>query len=252
MNSDNQGIFTEESKARPGLSKAKIIFFASIIFVVAILIFASSYWSETIEIKEISVVGNKYYPKKIIVDKVYSHVLSHKLSDVNFNYIRGLILKDPFIKGVEFITTYPEKVIISITPKYLLAIGSTFDGQSYYLTDEGEMIKKGVIRLGYTLPVVDFERIGKNRSKKNLIEISDFLKNYYKTAEQNIKAQKIWKDKNGICFSIRNDIVVRIGNLANIEEKFCKFETYFKEQIEKSDIIPGYIDLRWANQVVTN
>jgi hypothetical protein len=45
---------------------------------------------------------------------------------------------------------------------------------------------------------------------------------------------------------------VRIGDLANIEEKFCKFETYLKEQIEKSDIIPGYIDLRWANQVVTN
>lgn len=252
MDSKHKDIFSGSPKTSPGLSKVKIIFIAILFLIVSALIYSSSFWSQSLNIKEVSVIGNKYYPKKNIVDKVYSQVLSHKLKDVNFGYIRKIILSDPFIKSVDFITTYPEKLIISLTPKYLLAIGTINGGKEYYLTDDGEMIEKGQIKLAYPLPVVDFDKISVKKSKANLVEISDFLKNYYQLANKNGKAEKIWKDKFGICFQTQKNITVRVGNLDNIEEKFLKFETYINAFLNKTDFLPNYIDLRWSNQVVTN
>lgn len=252
MNSEQQDIFSELPKTSAGLSKAKIIFFACLFISVLFLIYGSRYWTQSLDIQEISVTGNKYYSKKKIIDKVYTQILSHTLSDINFGYIKDKILEDPFVEDVDFITTYPRKVIISVKPKNLLAHGRTSEGNSFYLTEKGEMIKRGDVRLAYSLPEVDFDKIGKNKSKRNLVEISDFLKNYYHSAEKEIKAERIWKDKNGICFLTKGKIVVRIGNLTNIDDKFIKFKVYIKNYLAKAEIIPDYIDLRWENQVVTN
>jgi cell division septal protein FtsQ len=252
MEREQQDIFPVPPKARPGLSKAKLIIFGVIFVVVAVLIFASTSWTQSLEIKEISIIGNKYFPKQKIVDKVYSQVLSHKLSSVNFEYVKSLILSYKFIQDVEFITTYPEKLIISVKPKHLLAIGKMGNGKNYYLTDEGEMLEQADIKLGYSLPVVDYGRIGNLKSKENLKEIALFLKNYYYEVENSAKALSIWRDKFGICFSIENAIVVRVGNLEGIADKFHKFEIYLKEELAKTNFIPDYIDLRWSNQVVTN
>jgi hypothetical protein len=163
-----------------------------------------------------------------------------------------LILQEKFIKDVDFITTYPEKVIISIQPKLLLAKGTTLNGRTYYLTEEGEMIEKGKVRLAYSLPELDYERIGSNKSKKNLKDIAFFLKNYFHSVEKKSKAVKIWRDKYGICYSLSNNTIVRIGNLDNIESKFEKFESFLNQVLINKELLPNYIDLRWENQVVTN
>ncbi|OGU59252.1 MAG: hypothetical protein A2X64_01800 [Ignavibacteria bacterium GWF2_33_9] len=248
MKREQQDEIEGTPKVRAGLGLVKFLFFLIILIVSIILIIFSGKWSQTLNIKEISIKGNKYYPKERIINKIYKDVLLNKISSINFDNIKKEILEDDYLQSVDFITTYPEKLIISITPKTLLATAKDMYGKEFYLTNKGEIIAKN-INLNYSLPKVDLSRISNYKSKEKMLLLSEFLEKYYNKSENEVKMQQLWQDSHGICFFIQDNIVVRVGDLSEVEEKFRKLNLFIENN---KDLVLNYIDLRWSGQVVTN
>ncbi len=251
----------EINNIRDSIPKSKLriylLFVVPILLVIGMIIY-SNYWQSNQPITEIKITGNKYLSKTKIQNKIYQYVLTNNSNSLNYEFIRNLILQNPFINKCDFNTNYPNKIIISLDVKNILAKGKDENGIEYYLTESGEMIKKGDVRVGFNLPTIDFAKIPKNISNdnnqknNNYIELAKFLKKYYLLEKLEVKARHIWWDKEGVCFTILDNIVVRVGNLTSIEEKFLKFEIFFNTILKELEIKPSFIDLRWSNQVVTN
>jgi len=254
-------VMGEINNIRDSIPKSKLriylLFVVPILLVIGMIIY-SNYWQSNQPITEIKITGNKYLSKTKIQNKIYQYVLTNNSNSLNYEFIRNLILQNPFINKCDFNTNYPNKIIISLDVKNILAKGKDENGIEYYLTESGEMIKKGDVRVGFNLPTIDFAKIPKNISNdnnqknNNYIELAKFLKKYYLLEKLEVKAKHIWWDKEGVCFTILDNIVVRVGNLTSIEEKFLKFEIFFNTILKELEIKPNFIDLRWSNQVVTN
>lgn len=242
----------DTSKLNAGLNKAQKYLLSIILAAIVLLLLSSSFWFRHLEIKEISIIENKYIPIKSIQDKIYPFILKHKLSQISEDYIKSLILMNPFVKKVEFITTFPEKFVIVLTTKNIVATGTNKDGVNYFLTDEGELIPQNGMIINKNLPAVDIQLLNNNKNHVELTQLSEFLKFYQNFSKKSISAEKIWMNQKGICFQILGKITVEVGNLNDIEEKFLKFENYLNKILDKTNQQPDYIDLRWSNQVVTN
>lgn len=214
------------------------------------IIVYTNYWHYQIKIKDIKIVGNKYISKFEIQNLVYRYILANKLSSINFNFIKETILQNEYIRDVNFITTYPGEVLISLDVKNILAVGITENNYEYFITEEGEVIPKKNYNLGFSLPNVDLAKITKNNYSKEIKEIADFLKKYYLVQNKTIKANSIWKNTDGICFSVLNGIIVKIGDFQDLNFKLHKFEVFMHTLNNTKDSKPNYIDLRWSNQVV--
>jgi len=252
MNFINNKEKDNTSISSTGLNKAQKYLLSIILAVILLLLFTSSYWLKHREIKEISILENKYIPIKSIQDKIYPYILKQKLSQINEEYIKSLILSNPYIKKVDFITTFPEKFVVVIKTKNIVGKGTDKDGINYYLTDEGELIPQNGFTVNTNLPTVDIQQLNSHNNQNELSLIAKFLEYYQNFSKKGIKADKIWISDKGICFQILGKISVRVGNLNDIEEKFLKFENYLNDYLSKSNQQPDYIDLRWSNQVVTN
>lgn len=220
------------------------------IIILSGIIAYTNYWQNQLKIKEIKIVGNKYISKFEIQNLVYQFILANKLSSINFNFIKETILQNDYIKDVNFITTYPGEVVISLEVKNILAVGKAESNDEYFITEEGEVLPKKNYNLGFSLPKIDLTKISKNNYDEEIKEIADFLKRYYLDQSEKIKANSIWKNTEGICFSVLNGIVVKIGNLQDLNFKFHKFEVYMNSLVNDKESKPNYIDLRWSNQVV--
>ncbi len=240
------------SEPATGLNKAhKVVLSIFLVFIIG-LIYISNIWTQKREIKEIIIVNNQYIPIKTIQDKVYTYILKHRLNDVNQEYVKTLILENQFISRVDFITTYPEKFIISLKPKKIVAQSKDNNNQILYLTEDGELIPQGNQQITKFLPYIDLQKFNAKPQKEDLADIASFAMQISSLFKNNIKIDEIWKDKNGINFQILEKITVRIGNLDNIEKKFLKFEYFINDYLSKTNNLPEYIDLRWSNQIVTN
>jgi len=223
--------------------------FIAIIFLPGIIAY-TNYWQNQLEIKEIKIVGNKYIPQSEIQNLIYRFILANKLSSINFNFIKETILQNPYVRKVNFITTYPGIIVISLDVKNILAIGKNSKNQELFITEEGETLPKRNYRLGFSLPKVDLSKLSDENYKEDIENIAVFLKNYYIGQSKKIQANSIWKDSEGICFSILNGIIVKIGNLQDLQFKFHKFDVFMSQQKKTNTSLPNYIDLRWSNQVV--
>lgn len=245
----------EINNNRNPVPKSKIriflLFFVPSLLIVGMIIY-SNFWQANQPINEIVITGNKYLSKTKIQNQIYQHILTNNPNSLNYDYIKNIILQNQFISKCDFYTNYPNKIIISLKVKNILAEGSDEKGIEYYLTEDGEMIKRGDIRVGFNLPIIDFAKIPKSNKKNNYVELANFLKKYYLLERLQVKAKHIWWDNEGVCFTILDNIIVRVGNLSSIEEKFLKFEIYFNTILKELENKPSFIDLRWANQVVTH
>lgn len=222
------------------------------IIILSGIIVYTNYWQNNLEIKEIKIVGNKYIPKIEIQNRVYRYILANKLSSINFNFIEELILQNKYISKVNFVTTYPGVIVISLDVKNILATGKSENNDQFYITADGEVIPRQNYTLGFTLPKVDLTKISKINFEQEIKEIAIFLKNYYIDQSEKIKANAIWKSSEGICFSILNGIIVKVGSLNDLNFKFHKFQVYLNALRKANESYPNYIDLRWSNQVVVN
>lgn len=240
------------SKSSNNRRFATFIYTTISIIILSGIIAYTNYWKNNLEIKEIKIVGNKYISKLEIQNQIYRFILANKLSSINFNYIKELIFQNQFIRKVDFITTYPGEIVISLDVKNILAIGKFDNNDEYYITEEGEVIPKQNYKLGFSLPSVDLSKIGKDNYNKDVEDIAHFLKVYYIDKSEKIKANSIWKNSEGICFSILNGVIVKIGSLSDLHFKFHKFEVYLNTLLAAKDVYPNYIDIRWSNQIVVN
>ncbi len=222
------------------------------IIILSGIIVYTNYWQNNLEIKEIKIVGNKYIPKTEIQNRVYRYILANKLSSINFKFIEELILQNEFIRKVNFITTYPGEIVISLDVKNILAIGKSENNDQFYITEDGEVVPRQNYSLGFALPKVDLTKISKINFEHEIKEIAIFLKTYYIDKSEKIKATAIWKSSEGICFSVLNGIIVKVGSLNDLNFKFHKFQVYMNALMKANELYPNYIDLRWSNQVVVN
>lgn len=228
-----------------------IYFFIGLTTLSAIIAY-TNYWQNQLEIKEIKIVGNKYIPKSEVQNRVYRFILANKLSSINFNFIKEIILQNLYIKDVNFITTYPGMFVISLDVKNILAKGEAQNNQEMLITEEGEILPNRNYHIGFSLPKVDLSKISKASFNQDIQNIATFLKNYYLTNSEKIKANSIWNDSEGICFSVLEGIIVKIGNLQDLQFKFHKFDVFMSKQTNLKGSLPKYIDLRWSNQVVVH
>lgn len=242
----------QTSKSSNNRRFATLIYTFAGIIILSGIIGYTNYWQKNLEIKEIKIVGNKYIPKVEIQNLVYRYILANKLSSVNFNFVKEKILQNQFIRNVHFITTYPGEIVISLDVKNILAIGKSENKDDYLITEDGEVIAKKNYSFGFSLPRVDFSKFSKVNYSQEIKDIAAFLKTYYVDKSEKIKANSIWKSSEGICFSVLNGIIVKIGNLNDLHFKFHKFEEYMKTLLNANESYPNYIDLRWSNQVVVN
>lgn len=242
----------QTSKKRNNGSFTNYLYFFIGIITLSGLIAYTNYWQNQLEIKEIKIVGNKYISKFEIQNLVYRYILANKLSSINFNFLRELILQNEFIRNVNFITTYPGEVVISLDVKNILASGKLSNDEDYLITEDGELIPNKNYNLGFSPPKVDLSRISSDELNKEIKEIAKFLKSYYINQSHKIKANSIWKNSEGICFSVLNGITVKVGDLNDLQFKFQKFEVFMNAIMNKKVEQPNSIDLRWSNQVVVN
>lgn len=241
---------TKSSKVSNNGRFATFIYASIALILLLGIIIYPNLWLHQVEIKEIKIVGNKYIPKSEIQNLVYRFILANKLSTINFNFLKEIILQNPYVRKVNFVTTYPGTLIISLDVKNILAIGKNNDNQELFITEEGETLPKRNYRIGYFLPKVDLYKISSANYNQDIQDIAVFLKNYSLAQSKKIQANSIWKNSEGICFSVLNGIIVKIGNLQELEFKFYKFEVFMNKLNKINSPLPNFIDLRWSNQVV--
>ena len=230
-----------------------LLLLTAVYFAVAVTVFNSKPIDRVASGLELTIADSSSY-RFICDEEVYSllkkkklHPVGKKAKDINIRQLEDEVTKHPFVRKAECYLTSGGKVRIDIDQRIPLVRVMSGNGDDYYIDNEGKIMPAGkkaihvAIASGY---------IDRKFAQKELFELGKFLKQdpFWQSQIQQIHITP----KQDIELVPRaGDHIIFLGKLENMEEKFRKLRTFYREGLNhvgwnKYD----RISIEFSNQII--
>ncbi len=198
----------------------------------------------------VTITGDTIYKPEKIVEKS-GITAGDNLFRINEDEISDLLSKQlPYIKSATIKRELPDTVIIKI--ESTTGVACIENNKTYIILDSsGKVLEKGVSELKEPLPVIK-NVTAKTVEEGSIIELTNKKRNdtlpqilsAIEKAELDSLTEIDLKNVNDIKIKYDNRIILKIGNLTNIEKKLARGKKAIENENEINAFAEGTLDLK--------
>ena len=208
--------------------------------ILSALVGLSYYITTTYTVSTVYVEGNSHYTDEQIMDKVMTGPFSYNSIYLNFKYRNQEIENIPFVSAIEVEIITPDTVRIRVYEKSFAGCVS-YLGRYMYFDRDGTIVESSEIKtvgvpevMGLKFDhVVMYEKLPVENEDifARILDITQSLKKY------ELKADKLFFDKEYKVTLYFNEVRVQIGDNSIIDEKFSRLRSILPELVGKSGVL---------------
>lgn len=230
-------------------------FILLIVGIGAIILFAIK-WANEQKIESVSVVGNELVPHNDLLSEVSDTLLNKSNSIIKLKNVEKLLKQNPYIQESYITHKNLNEISVEIKERIPVAALVLENGNLAFIDGEINILPYKLYNNMPDVPIIRGVflngRIDSTGilgclvllSKLNTDELS-YLNTLISEIDYNINT------KNFNLIGSETGAIIKLGSIKDLELKINKLDSYWKDALVSSEDKPIYIDLRWANHIIS-